>query len=216
MDALQPETSPNPSQTGTTVTLGDRFDDGTPKGDEACHLSRETLVAELGTLTPPRHNGRVEVIVIRNADGTRELPDRCLFTPEHGAQGDKWSLAARGSTDDQISIMRADVARLLANDQSLSLFGDNLLVKLDLSPEHLPPGTRLRVGQAIMEVTPEPHTGCSKFRQRFGLPALQLTADPAYKTINLRGIYLRVLEAGHVSCGDAIVVTLPPRNKAAP
>ena len=52
--------------------------------------------------------------------------------------------------------MRADVARLIADGQDLSLFGDNLLVELDLSVENLPAGTRLRIGTALCEVTPLP------------------------------------------------------------
>jgi hypothetical protein len=43
------------------------------------------------------------------------------------------------------------------------LFGDNLFVDLDISAANLPCGSRLRVGDAIVEVTPKPHNGFSKF-----------------------------------------------------
>ena len=88
----------------------------------------------------------------------------------------------------------------------LSLFGDNLLVELDLSTQNLPTGTRLRLGQALLEVTPEPHNGCLKFRQRFGGDALRLTADERFRDQHLRGIYLRVVEPGPVCVGDDIEV----------
>jgi MOSC domain-containing protein YiiM len=39
-----------------------------------------------------------------------------------------------------------------------------------------------------------------------GLPALRLTASAAGRRRNLRGIHIRVLEAGEVAVGDAIVV----------
>jgi MOSC domain-containing protein YiiM len=98
-----------------------------------------------------------------------------------------------------------DVARLFANGQPLSLFGDNLLVDLDLSVANLPTGSRLRVGGALLEVTPKPHDGCVKFRQRVGQAALRLTADHRLD-LRLRGIYAKVVEAGEVALGDPIEV----------
>ena len=72
--------------------------------------------------------------------------------------------------------MRHDVAALIANGQPLTLFGDNLFVDLDISTANLPSGTRLRVGEALVEVTPKPHNGCSKFEGRFGADALRFVA----------------------------------------
>ena len=102
--------------------------------------------------------------------------------------------------------MRVDVARLMANGQPLSLFGDNLLVDLDLSVANLPTGSRLRLGEAILEVTPEPHTGCVKFKQRFGGDALRLTADRRFRPLRLRGIYAKTVEPGGIALGDPIEV----------
>ncbi len=42
------------------------------------------------------------------------------------------------------------------------------LVDLDLSPDSLPPGTRLELGSAVIEVAAVPHTGCAKFATRSG------------------------------------------------
>ena len=120
--------------------------------------------------------------------------------------GDAWSRKPAPKPDAQIAIMRADVASLLANGQPLDLFGDNLLVELDLSRANLPTGSRLRVGAALLEVTPEPHNGCRKFRQRFGDAALRLTADPRRREERLRGIYAKVVEPGEAAVGDAIEV----------
>lgn len=102
--------------------------------------------------------------------------------------------------------MRSDVAALLANGQPLSLYGDNLFVTLDLSAANLPAGTRLRVGDAIVEMTPKPHNGCEKFRGRFGTPALERVQAPATRDQNLRGVYWKVVEAGAVWVGAPVRV----------
>ena len=53
----------------------------------------------------------------------------------------------------------------------MELGGD---LDLDLSLTNLPPGTRLVLGTAEIEVTAQPHTGCAKFASRFGADALRL------------------------------------------
>ena len=109
--------------------------------------------------------------------------------------------------------MRTDIAALFANGQPLELFGDNLFVTLDLSAQNLPAGTTLRVGAAICVVTTEPHLGCSQFRERFGHPALKLTARKSGRAENLRGIYWKVLEDGLVELGSPIeVLERPPKT----
>lgn len=60
----------------------------------------------------------------------------------------------------------------------------------------------MRIGQAVLEVTPKPHNGCKKLAARFGADALELVWDPELRPRNLRGIYLRVIEAGLVRVGD--------------
>ena len=104
----------------------------------------------------------------------------------------------------QITVMRRDVAELIANGQPLTVFGDNFFVDLDISEANLPPGSRLRVGEALVEVTAKPHTGCMKFQQRFGPAALRLVNER--KDLNLRGIYFRVVEPGQIAAGSAIEV----------
>jgi len=154
----------------------------------------------------PKDSGRVTLIVRRMDKGQRETPDRLQLTPEAGIPGDAWSRQRRPDPDAQIAVMQADVARLIANGQPLELFGDQLFLDLDLSVENLPPGSRLRVGSATVEVTPMPHNGCGKFRARFGLDAVGLVSDPQLRHRNLRGIYLRVVEPGAAAVGDSVAV----------
>ncbi len=177
-----------------------------PWGDSARHLPLEELERGLAKLAPPTDAGELALIVSRADNGRRDTPKRAVLTPEGGVPGDAWLRDCPEKLDAQIAVMRVDVARLVANGQALSLFGDNLLVDLDLSVANLPTGSRLGLGAARLEVTPEPHNGCLKFRQRFGKDALRFTADRRLRELRLRGIYLKVVEAGEVALGDSLQV----------
>lgn len=161
----------------------------------------------------PQADGRVVCLVSRGDGGRRTVLARASMTPESGMPGDAWGRGRRPNPDAQLTVMQRDVAELIANGQPLELFGDNMIVELDLSNENLPTGSRLRVGSAMLEVTPMPHNGCRKFRARFGLDALQLVSDKALRHRNLRGVYMRVVESGEVTTGD--VVTVISRGVAA-
>jgi MOSC domain-containing protein YiiM len=107
-------------------------------------------------------------------------------------------------------VIRCDVAELVAHGQPLTTSGDNLVVELDISAANLPVGTRLRVGEAVVEVTPKPHNGCHKFAKRFGEDALRFVRDPATRHQNLRGMYWQVVAAGEASVGSPIQVLSRP------
>jgi MOSC domain-containing protein YiiM len=178
-----------------------------PAGDAARHLASDALESGLAAFAPPRDAGTLVLIVSRREEGRRETPEYAPISAATGVPGDAWLRKVPQKIDAQVSVMNADVARWIANGQPLTLFGDNLFVELDLSVANLPPGSRLRVGSALLEVTPEPHNGCAKFRQRFGDAALRLTADPRFRSLRLRGLYARVVADGEIACGDAIEVT---------
>jgi MOSC domain-containing protein YiiM len=154
----------------------------------------------------PRDVGRVALLVRRGEGGRRETPLEVRLTTADGVPGDAWSRRAARHVGAQISAMQADVAALLANGQPLTLSGDNLLLELDLSTSNLPPGSRVRAGDALLEVTSQPHNGCAKFRARFGADALRFVSRPDLRPRNLRGVYLRVVEAGTLRLGDAVEV----------
>ena len=177
-----------------------------PWGDAARHLSLAEIERRLAGLAPPKDEGKLALIVARRDDGQRETPERVVLTPEEGVPGDAWLRDCPEKIDAQITIMRSDFAELVANGQPLTLSGDNLLADLDLSRENLPTGSRLKLGEAVLEVTPEPHDGCRKFRQRFGADALRITAAPRFRDLRLRGIYVKVVRAGAVAVGDTIEV----------
>ena len=102
--------------------------------------------------------------------------------------------------------MEIAVAELIANGQPVTVFGDNLFMNLDLSRQNLPTGSRLRVGEALLEVTPKPHNGCRKFAARFGDEALRFVSKLELRHRNLRGIYMRVLEGGRIESGASVEV----------
>jgi len=176
-------------------------------GEPMCFRRLEDLVSALRALPPaPTDLGRVTLLVRRQDGGRRETLDRIRLTPDEGVPGDAWGRREDRCADGQIAVMQADVATLIANGQPLTLFGDNLFLQLDLSAENLPQGSRVRVGRALLEVTPKAHNGCRKFRARFGDDALAFVSRSDLRHRNLRGIYLRVLEQGEVSPGDAVEV----------
>jgi hypothetical protein len=177
------------------------------RGDAARHLSRERLEAGLAQLPPaPRDEGKVELMVARGPEGQRVLLDEALLTVDGGMPGDRWVDDTRYGPTHQLATTRADVARLIANGQPLELHGDNLYLDLDLSADNLPAGTRVRLGEATLQVTPQAHNGCKKWVQRFGLDAMQLNLDPAFRPMRIRGMYFRVVQDGVARVGDAVRV----------
>lgn len=120
-----------------------------PDGDPTRHPPRAALETGLRALAPaPKETGRLALVIRRRADGVRETPAQVRLSPEEGVPGDGWSRRPPRDPLAQLSVMQREVAELLANGQPLTVFGDNLFVDLDLSAANLPPGSRLRVGEA--------------------------------------------------------------------
>lgn len=177
------------------------------------HLTMEELEAGLDNIRQsPATEGALKLIVRRPAVGEREVLDAGQLDLETGLVGDTWDV--RGSSrmkdgsshpDMQINIMNSRVIALIAPDKSRwPLAGDQLYVDLDLSEDNVPPGTQLALGSAVLEVTDQPHTGCKKFKARFGLDALKLISSPIGKQLHLRGINAKVVQAGAIQAGDTV------------
>jgi hypothetical protein len=160
----------------------------------------------------PKEEGSLALIVCRPAVGEREILKEGKLDLLEGLIGDTWK--ARGSSrtpdgaphpDTQLTLMNARVIALLAQDKDRwPLAGDQLFVDLDLSLDNLPPGTRLALGAAVIEVTAQPHTGCHKFRARYGSEALKFVNSPVGKHLRLRGMNAKVVQPGLIRTGDGI------------
>lgn len=177
------------------------------------HISKEEFEAKLEyILESPKEAGALKMIVIRPVSNERKILNSVELTVAGGAKGDSWASGTwmtlpNGSPDPvvQIAVMNYRVLEVIADSENQrSLAGDALCVDLDLSEENLKVGDRLKLGEAELEVTPQPHTGCSKFKERFGLDALAFISSPQGKALRLRGVYMRVVKNGFVKAGDRI------------
>lgn len=177
------------------------------------HLSTEQLEAGLDhVLASPTDDGVLEMVLRRPAVGEREVLDVAELTFAEGVAGDTWNQRASRLTEDgsphpemQLNLMNARVTDLVAQSRDRwQLAGDQMYVDFDISEQNVPPGTRLAIGTAVIEVTDQPHTGCAKFTQRFGLDAHRFVNLAERADLHLRGINAKVVEEGQVRPGDRI------------
>ena len=84
--------------------------------------------------------------------------------------------------------------------------GDNIYADLNLTGALLPVGSRLQIGEAVLEVSDVLNDACGKFAQRFGNEALQCVRQPRLRPLRLRGIFCRIIRAGEIRMDDRIVV----------
>ncbi len=180
----------------------------------ADHLS----VAELEELTDvvrasPSDEGTLELIVARPADNERQVLIEGELDLDVGLVGDNWGQRPSSRTDDgsahpdmQLNIINSRFSDGISRgDQDQRIMaGDQLHVDLDLSEANVPPWTKLQIGDAIIEITDQPHTGCQKFVQRFGLEAQRWTRTDAGSELHLRGVNARVHTPGTIRHGDVI------------
>ena len=160
----------------------------------------------------PAEAGTVDLIVSRPQTSERMIIRSCDLDLEKGLVGDNWVTRGDKHTADgkadhgrQLTIMNTRAIRAITDAEARwPEAGDQLYVDFDLSAENLPPGTRLAVGSAEVEVTPLPHLGCAKFGSRFGRDANMFVNSDLGKSLNLRGINARVVKPGTVATGDTI------------
>ncbi len=180
---------------------------------DALHLTAAELEAGLDHIRrAPASDGVLELIVRRPAQGEREVLPAAELDLAHGLVGDNWRTRGSRSMPDgsanpemQLNVMNARCAALLARTRERwPLAGDQLYVDLDLSEANLPPGTRLALGGAVIEVTAAPHTGCAKFTSRFGLDAMKFVNSSLGRSLHLRGINAKVVQPGTIRERDAV------------
>ena len=177
------------------------------------YVSKEQLEAGMDYICQsPKDHGVLKMIVRRPNDDERDVIDHGELRLSEGLIGDNWQRRGSRHTPDgspnpetQITVMNARTIELLAQEQERwSLAGDQLFVDLDLSDDNLPPGTRLAIGSAIIEVSSQPHTGCRKFSDRFGVEAMKFVNSLEGKRLHLRGINTRIIQSGVIRVGDVV------------
>ena len=177
------------------------------------HLNREHLEAGLDHVkASPGDSGPVEQIVCRPATNERRVLDEAELDLERGLVGDNWRAHGEAHEqgwqallDRQLTLMNARAIDLIAGSRDRwQLAGDQFYVDLDLSDDNLPPGTQLALGEAVVEVTAEPHLGCAKFIERFGRDAVLFVNSEEGRALNLRGVNARIVSPGVVRTGDSV------------
>jgi MOSC domain-containing protein YiiM len=165
----------------------------------------------------PKDCGTLVWIACRPAVDVRAVLDFGELDPSQGLVGDNWSVRRRAGREHEppdprrmINVMSARAIELIAGEREhWALAGDQLYLDLDVSTANLPPGTRLVIGTAVLQVTEPPHTGCAKFQARFGADALRFVNSPAGKELRLRGFNAQVVQGGAVRRGDSVVCVRP-------
>ena len=170
------------------------------------HATPEELRAGLEHIrSAPADRGTLELIVRRPAENEREVLDEGELDLQVGLVGDRWHLGSSPTNDAQLTLVNARLAGVVAGERARwPLAGDQLYVDFDLSIDNVPPGTRLAIGEAVIELTEVPHTGCAKFSARFGTDALKFVNKSPGRELRLRGANARVVTPGTVRVGDAV------------
>lgn len=179
------------------------------------HLTEAEIKSQVAhVLDSPKDHGTLELIVRRPEIEEREVIAEGLLDAEAGLVGDNWLTRGSRRTNNglghpemQLNIMNYRFAEIIAGSRErVPLAGDQLYVDLDLSGDNLPPGTRIKIGDASIEITAIPHLGCKKFVERFGIDAMKFANSDFGRKHNLRGVNARVIEPGKVASGDAVNV----------
>ena len=140
---------------------------------------------------------KVLAVCVSEEKGTQKKEmDRVFVRPDHGIQGD----AHAGTWHRQVSLLARESVDKVQQSISFLLehgaFAENILTE-GITLYELPVGTRLQVGEALMEVTQigkECHYGCA-IRQAAGDCVMPR-----------EGIFCKVLKEGYIKAGDGFEV----------
>ncbi|MFI5282458.1 MAG: MOSC domain-containing protein [Candidatus Dormibacterales bacterium] len=177
------------------------------------HAGLTDLEAKLDHMRQaPADMGTIELIARRPVENEREVLTEARLDVVEGLVGDDWKARGSRRTADggadpeaQVTLVNARAAEAFAGDRDRwHLAGDQIYVDFDISLDNVPPGSRVRIGEATLEFSAAPHTGCAKFSSRFGVEAHKFVNSAVGRELRLRGANCRVVSGGLVRTGDAI------------
>ena len=160
----------------------------------------------------PREAGTVELIVRRPQKEARDILDAAHLDAAHGMVGDNWLTRGSKRTPDgsanieqQLTLMNIRAIAAIESDRERwPLAGDQFFVDFDLSATNLPAGTQISLGEAVLEISATPHTGCDKFTARFGSDATKWVNTGVGRELRLRGVNAKIIRGGVVRLGDSL------------
>ncbi|MEL7459925.1 MAG: MOSC domain-containing protein [Pseudomonadota bacterium] len=177
------------------------------------HRTREELEDALAHMAQaPKSESAVALIVTRPAPGVRQTPQEVRLSIQGGVEGDRWAKGSWMTTDDgaphpnvQVNLMSVRAAEAIAGDPAnWPPTGNNFFMDIDMSPDNMPPGTRLSIGSAEIEISREPNKGCKLFVDRYGHAACVFVNVGKGRALCARGLYARVVKDGTVRLGDKV------------
>lgn len=177
------------------------------------HLTRDELAAGLVHVrAAPRTESTLDGIVVRPASGEQREVTSARLSLAGGVEGDHWAKDSWKATADgkpdpdvQLCIMNSRSIGLIAQERERwAAAGNNLYMDFDLSPDNLPPGSRLAIGAAVIVISAVPNLGCAHFIKHYGRDACVFVNTGEGLKLRMRGLYARVVEDGVVSVGDKV------------
>lgn len=177
------------------------------------HATRAELDAAMHEiLAAPKTGAKVELLCRRPDRNQRDFTGSLTFTCDGGIEGDyemdkPWLKLSDGSPDPriQVSIIPRRVLDLVWRDrENVNFPGDTIVADLNVTLDNMPVGTRLQVGDAVVEVSDVWNDGCAKWKARMGRPANDWVSAPEHERLRLRGILCSIVGDGTVRLGDTI------------
>lgn len=163
-------------------------------------------------LASPKDSVSIKAICVRPNFSQRRPVEEVFLCCREGVVGDRWRRSPwlrleNGEPDPriQVSLANSRLLRLISKaGQAITLPGDNFVADIDLSEANIPVGQRLRLGEAVIEVSTVYNDACSKFAARYGKDVVAWIRAPQNRHLRLRGIFAQIVQSGRVTLRDKI------------
>ena len=125
-------------------------------------LSLEALKKSLNFIREsPDDSGIIELMCIRPAVDERLIVESAKLSTTKGMAGDNWRVKPSSSMPNgephpakQLTLMNSRAITAIAvNKDRWALAGDQIYVDMNLSYSNIPPGTKLQLGTAVIEIS---------------------------------------------------------------